>query len=229
MKRLGMLVILVLLFCAEFQMIHAFPGGKKDMSEKETNEDSHEVSLEDSHEVSLEDSHEVSLEDSHEVSLEDSHEVSLEDSHEVSLEDSHEESAQKDTSRNKRSFEETSSEKSSEESSETSRESSPKISTEIPFDTFFCGEKPDIYTGPCAYCECIGYDWECYMGDCGEVQCVDGYRPEGECCVECPNGPNCLYNDRIISVGESFFNDDGESCTCQETDIWTGAPEVQCA
>ncbi|KAK6968031.1 hypothetical protein BgiMline_027887, partial [Biomphalaria glabrata] len=90
MKRLGMLVILVLLFCAEFQMIHAFPGGKKDVS-GETNEDSHAVSLE----------------------------------------DSHEESAQNDTSRNKRSFEETSSEKSSEESSE--------ISTEIPLETFFRG------------------------------------------------------------------------------------------
>ncbi|XP_055862431.1 uncharacterized protein LOC106061063 [Biomphalaria glabrata] len=185
MKRFGILVILVLLFCAEFQMIPAFPGGTKDVSGEANKE-----------------------------------------SKEVSLEDSHEESAQKDTSRNKRSFEETSSEKSSEEYAETS--------PEIPFETFFrgtigCGEKPDLYTGPCAYCECIGFDWECFVADCGEVQCVDGYRPEGECCVECPNGPNCLYNDRIISVGESFFNDDGESCTCQETDIWTEAPEIQCA
>ncbi|KAK0068852.1 kielin/chordin-like protein [Biomphalaria pfeifferi] len=82
-----------------------------------------------------------------------------------------------------------------------------------------CRNSPKPENDPCAHCECNlisgTWKWACYWQDCMVPACFDAYRPPGQCCSVCPNGPNCGVDGTIIPLGE-FREVNGEMCFCHQ-------------
>ncbi|XP_052216705.1 uncharacterized protein LOC127834720 [Dreissena polymorpha] len=55
------------------------------------------------------------------------------------------------------------------------------------------------------------------------ITCVDGVRPPGACCYECPNGPNCMYQGTVIPEGQNATVDGGEVVFCSSGDLHGGS------
>ncbi|KAH3808325.1 hypothetical protein DPMN_136678 [Dreissena polymorpha] len=55
------------------------------------------------------------------------------------------------------------------------------------------------------------------------ITCVDGVRPPGACCYECPNGPNCMFEGTVIPEGQNATVDSGEVVFCSSGDLHGGS------
>lgn len=78
----------------------------------------------------------------------------------------------------------------------------------------------DLVTGnKCDRCFCTQYGIMCEMIKCEVPQCLDAVM--GECCMECPNGRNCLHegeNMTVIVPETGCLYSDGDVCQCDFED-----------
>ncbi|KAH9525624.1 hypothetical protein Btru_001880 [Bulinus truncatus] len=78
-----------------------------------------------------------------------------------------------------------------------------------------CGDVPRP-TKPCYTCTCRSNIWKCLPKECMTLQCVDGVKKKGDCCLSCPNGLNCNIEGTVVPVGQILTLPDGRQCQCEE-------------
>ncbi|XP_060564290.1 brorin-like isoform X2 [Ruditapes philippinarum] len=80
-------------------------------------------------------------------------------------------------------------------------------------------------TSECPYpCVHHGYHY-CYPLPC-YIPCVDGVKGPRDCCYQCPNGPNCMHDDKIIPEGKNVTLPSGDVAYCSNGGLYGGSVHV---
>ncbi|KAL1257116.1 hypothetical protein QQF64_012661 [Cirrhinus molitorella] len=87
---------------------------------------------------------------------------------------------------------------------------------------------------PCTTCTCRDGQTRCASASCPRPLCANPYTPPGECCPQCPENVQCLYNQRWYENGQTFRDPDDacKTCTCQDGETRCNLPgcsPVTCA
>ncbi|XP_067246073.1 kielin/chordin-like protein [Chanodichthys erythropterus] len=77
------------------------------------------------------------------------------------------------------------------------------------------GQKFKDPEDPCVTCHCQDGQALCDAASCIAVTCSNPYTPPGECCPRCPD---CEYENRIVTNGDTFPNRENqcEDCVCTD-------------